>query len=203
MDRKRSFTAVISASHTFRPKWWSSIFRPGPIHDFPFGLRYLGIDGWRFLTPLLGPLPANSTRPVSIGSRYLSRCVRAATSFTVSCPCPNLSVGVPKPETRGGVSPLPPPPWMWQYLSRPTTEARVIGADARYLPYSPVRCRLFAEALFPPVSVSCANTAAPLIHHWIRTFGYQDNAIFRYTFNFWLRPYLISASPFVRFCGIT
>jgi len=27
-----------------------------------------------------------------------------------------------------------------------------------------VRYRLFAEALFPPVSVSCANTAAPLIH---------------------------------------
>lgn len=94
------------------------------------------------------------------------RSVRATMSFAVSCPCPNLSVEVLSTRNER---------WCVSSLSsschgrdnicrdrRPRGESNRRGRALFAL--FPVRCRLFAEALFPPVSVSCANTAAPLIH---------------------------------------
>lgn len=168
--------------------WMTFLHFPAGFHS-RFSFRITLSRDRRFLTPLPGPLLANSTRPVSIGSRYLSRCVRAATSFTVSCPCPNLSVGVPQPETRGDVSPLP---------STVTNVTIFVATDDRgesnrrgraLFALFPVRCRLFAEALFPPVSVSCANTAAPLIHP-VTEYALLDIKITRFfgtPSTYWLR----------------
>lgn len=65
------------------------------------------------------------------------RSVRAAMSFAVSCPCPNLSGRDPL-NPRGGVFPLflPPATDVTIFVATDDREARAIGADARYLPYS-------------------------------------------------------------------